>query len=815
MTRPSRRVSISLAAIAAAAIAALALLGAAVPAVQAVDPPQMTARALLGGHSRLGSWMAIQVQLENAGPPISGELRLAGGAQGRTRFGVAVDLPTGSRKSYVLHVQPPGFGDRIEVALIANGQQIASQKVAFSLHDPNQLLVGILAAAPGRLVNGIQSAGAPNTNVPATVALQPGDLPERVEAWAALDRLIWQDVDSAQLSPAQIAALQAWVAGGGRLVLLGGTAGPAALAAIPDQILPYRPTATVDVPAASLSSLLGVIPPGASTVPALGGPQGPGRPLATTGGRVVAAELSFGNGAVDLIGFDPTVGWIADAKASEALWRGVIPPRTTSGSLTGTDDSQMVQAVSTLPSLALPPIGGLLALLAGYIVLIGPINYLVLRRLDRREWAWLTMPALIVVFAVASYVYGAALRGGDVLVNQVAIIRGAPGTEEGLGQVYVGIFSPTRGTYQVRVPGGALLSSPISNELNLGADQGSSLDVLQGDPSRLRDLAVGFGSLRTIRADAALPAPKVTANLRLEDGSLVGTVRNDSQQTLEQVALVLGSDLANLGALAPGREASVHLQVLGSSGFDQSLSDRIVGQAFFGDPSFSGASGQQTLVRHAVLDQLTFDPNLGSTGRLNADGPVLLAWSAAQPISVEIEGQTPRQTGQTLYYVPLPMTVHGRTSFSPGLIRATVVESSTAFFNKGPFDMSFGQGSVTLSYRPIAFSGSLAATRLVLAMNSGPDLPVGAQQVDPTGPAPTDGRTIAASPDGIPEVDIFDRSAGIWFRLPHLGSGPAVEVKNPARYVDPATGTVLLRLTNGSTGEVGFQFAVRIEGDIK
>ena len=65
-------------------------------------------------------------------------------------------------------------------------------------------------------------------------------------------------------------------------------------------------------------------------------------------------------------------------------------------------------AVSNLPSLALPPIGGLLVLLFGYIVLIGPINYLVLRRLDRREWAWVTMPVLIVVFTVGAFGFGVA-----------------------------------------------------------------------------------------------------------------------------------------------------------------------------------------------------------------------------------------------------------------------------------------------------------------------------------------------------------------------------------------------------------------------
>src|SRR4029079_4703646 len=128
-----------------------------------------------------------------------------------------------------------------------------------------------------------------------------------------------------------------------------------------------------------------------------------------------------------------------------------------------------------------------------------PLNYIVLRRIDRREWAWITMPVLIVGFAVGGYAFGSALRGSSIIVNEVGIVRGAPDATEGSAQVYLGIFSPTRGTYQVAVPGGARLSSPISGDLFSG--QAGSLDVVQGSTARVRDLSVGFGSLRTIRAE--------------------------------------------------------------------------------------------------------------------------------------------------------------------------------------------------------------------------------------------------------------------------------------------------------------------------
>ena len=94
------------------------------------------------------------------------------------------------------------------------------------------------------------------------------------------------------------------------------------------------------------------------------------------------------------------------------------------------------------------------------------------------------MPLLIVVFAVGAYGFGSLLRGSEVIVNEIAIVRGAPGATDGSAQVYLGVFSPSRQAYQLSVPGGALLSSPISGDASSGSANALSLDVVQGDPAQ-------------------------------------------------------------------------------------------------------------------------------------------------------------------------------------------------------------------------------------------------------------------------------------------------------------------------------------------
>jgi hypothetical protein len=800
--------------------------GAAGP-VAAADGPTMDARALLQGHSRVGSWLAIEVHLHNDGAPIVGELRLQGGAQGGTRFSLPIDLASPADKKFIIYAQPPSFGQQLEVLLVSGDKTVASKKVAFTVHDATQLIVGVVAARPQGLVSQLQLPANQNGIAPVTVPLTAADLPDRIEAWSALDRLVWQDVDTNTLSSDQIAALRGWLALGGRLVIVGGTAGPSVLSGFPDAILPYRPSSTDDVAAASLTSLLGTAPASATDVPALAGSLDHGRALVTSGDRVVAADAAYGSGSVSLVGFDPTVGWIADSKSTGQLWRGLIPPRTSTAT-SMTDDSQILGAVQQFPAVALPPIGGLLLLLLGYIVLIGPINYIVLRRLDRREWAWITMPILIALFAVGAYGFGSALRGSDIIVNEVAIVRGAPDATEGSAQVYFGIFSPTRGTYQLALPGGALVSAPVIGDL-FGA-QGGALDVVQGATARVRDLSVGFGSLRTVRAETPVQVPKLHAELQLVDGKLAGTIRNDSDVVLESPAVVLGGSVSVLDDLAPGAQAAVSLKVT-SFPNGQSLSDKVIGQIFY---TGSGSEAERRgATRRQIIDQLTFDPSFGTTPGLPDDGPVVLAWGHSSVVDVEVAGQRPANSANVLFYIPVSMSIRGATVFGSDLMRSTVLASDGMVLNKDPNSIYIGVGSVTIAYRPIAFNGTFTPTKVHLTMGLGGDA-LGGGNGPAIGPVPAecvplDGEASAAplpkacpvptpadQSDGIPEVDVFDRTgAGTWRRLPHFQPGSTYDLDHPERYVDPSSGTLQVRFVNDRQDGVGIQFQVGLEGTVR
>ena len=115
--------------------------------------------------------------------------------------------------------------------------------------------------------------------------------------------------------------------------------------------------------------------------------------------------------------------------------------------------------------------------------------------------------------------------------------------------------------------------------------------------------------------------------------------------------------------------------------------------------------------RHTIVDQLTFDPNMGFTGQLPSDGPVILAWSDHELLPVEIEGVDPAPDGQRPV-VPADGRRDQRHDDVPqrpaALDRHLVATRRSSARTRSR--INFGRGTAELAYRPIAFEGTFEAT---------------------------------------------------------------------------------------------------------
>src|SRR5688572_25672468 len=181
----------------------------------------INAHALLGGHVRPGAWTAVDVEITNNGPAVTGELRIRGQAETGSQYGIAVELAPGAHQRLTLYSQTQIFGTRVNVELVSGDQVVAGQQVPVKSHDAYTPIVAVVAEQPQGLLPQVTAAMVnPNVQGATVITLSPQDLPSRVEAWAAIDRLVWQDVDAATLTQLQAQALRLWLGAGGRLTIL-------------------------------------------------------------------------------------------------------------------------------------------------------------------------------------------------------------------------------------------------------------------------------------------------------------------------------------------------------------------------------------------------------------------------------------------------------------------------------------------------------------------------------------------------------------------------------------------------------------------
>jgi hypothetical protein len=783
----------------------------------------ITVEPMLGGRFKPGSWAAFSVLMENNGPTVDAELRLTNSLSGSSTFGRVVQLPTGARQEHVIYGQMGPLAGRFTISLVSGETTLASAKAQAEPSSANTPAVYLVVERSQALVSPLDTAIDAVGAKPAILTISPEQLPPRAEAWSSADVVVWQDVESNRLDAERVGALRTWLAAGGNLVIAAGSTGVTTLGTFPADLLPYQPERVVDVPTIDLQQMLGALPLTATSVPALTGTLERGKALLSSGESVVAARSDYGRGSVTLLGLDPSTSWIADSSAGVALWSKVLPSKLGSPASGGASGGDFItNALNNLPAVQLPSFPQLALLIAAYILTIGPINYLILRRRDRRELAWLTMPVTIVAFAIGAYLFGVQLRGANVVVNELAIVDGAAGTDRGLAQIYVGVYSPSRSTFDVKVGGDALLSSPVAASNFFGDGQPSQpIDVLLGDPATLRGYGVGFGVLRAFRAESALTTPRVEANLRLVDNRLEGTVTNSSDALLEQVSVVFGSSFQTVGDIGPGQSQAISFATTSSG----SLADRMFPLTTGTDANATRSlAARRAMIRHLTGGWDDFSGRFDSGGASNtlAAGPVILAWQSGATLDVGV-GTAAEHVGERLFVLHARAAITGPVTFSGSTLQHTTLELSgvDAFEEGGTFYL--GRGTITAEYRATGFDGSFHASALLIKFGFGSVTP-GSTGVDlaplPTEEQPDSDQPLAAdprpdAPEGTPRVQLFDRVADIWVEFEPVSMSSTYEVAEPERFVDEAGAFRVRFVVRSQKDEGEFGFGARLEGTVE
>jgi hypothetical protein len=171
----------------------------------------------------------------------------------------------------------------------------------------------------------------------------------------------------------------------------------------------------------------------------------------------LAIIASRGLGQITLLAFAPEMKPFSQWKNRPWFWAKILgfPPEFYSIDRMDTYSAVSIDGViGTLidtKQVRKLPVGWLLCLLVGYLVVIGPLDRYWLKKINRQMLTWLTFPAYVAGFSILIYVIGYKLRAGETEWNELQIVDVVPfgSKAEMRGHTYASMYSPANARYKL------------------------------------------------------------------------------------------------------------------------------------------------------------------------------------------------------------------------------------------------------------------------------------------------------------------------------------------------------------------------------
>jgi hypothetical protein len=773
------------------------------------------------------AWTPVRATVSNSGgADVSGMLELPQAGQSAS-VGAQPDfhglyqepmvVPAGSTKHMTVYVPGAEIQGQVNASFHQGNRTLATASALPIGVDTSAFLIGVLASTPADM-----SWVAPAIQHDVTthvMRLSPATIDPVPQALATFDLIVVTNVDTSQLDRAQLGSLRTYVRNGGSIIVVGGptwqeTLRPLQAALLPGQVSGLR----------VLPNLRGLIPLTPAAHPMNSGPaavsvlsQPSGTVVASQAGVPLVVRAREGQGTVEYVAFDPSLNSIQNwssaphllnhlvaMAAPTAITRTWAPGGFRARFQTIFRSDALTGELSNLPAATVPFLALFAALTLGYLLILGPANFLLLRRIHREHLAWITIPVLAGSYLGAIFGIVPQVRAGSVVVNAVGLVMLDGSSNTSPATMYLGLATPQGGDYQLTYHDNAL-PAPLPQLNHANGLSFRSASTLHATPLGMRlqenpQPAVTFVSMKrwtmrdmTIETSVHIPGA-VQSGLTVDaQGNIAGRIRNGTNLDLLDPVIVAGQTVAHLANIPAGGSvyASVHP---GTNNLYQGGTtwDQLYGGPNFGNSDNFGGFGdfgsQVTYAQETqLLDRIRNVVGMLSQARpdaLSTLGEVLLVGWSERPLgTLKVDGSTPQRRDLNVIVTPLSVRFPAHGSFR--LLNGTVGSHLVDVLPRAPQSSccGFGPGSDQQQGASVAPGGFLTFEF---------DLP-------------TSGRTrfqrltvnVSGGDEGANTGRVYDWSTLRW--VPVDLSAGAAQLPNPNRFVSPR-GQIMVRLQATSGG---------------
>lgn len=486
-----------------------------------------------------GSWFPVAFEVQNDGPAFTATVEVTPGQYNNSQMRtMVVELPTGTTKRFIIPVATAvNWNPTWNARLLDEKGRTRAEASSQRLRRLNESQVP-LAAAMTRAMPPLPELKSRQEDLrPVFGRLQPSVFPDNPIALEGLDSLYLGSEKALDLRVNQVGPLLAWLYGGGHLIVgleqLNHLTGPGEWLR---QLLPCEVTGVTTLAVHSeletwlesrarfngseyeFSSATSLPNPGAPSAGVFNPYSRLSRDarfeetplqIATTkvrDGRALIGSTSSplaiiakrGRGQITVLTFAPELEPFRSWQNSPHFWAKMIdfppallstenvnryPGRPVDGVFGAMIDSKQVRKL---------PVGWLLLLLVGYLVVIGPLDQYWLKKLNKQMLTWLTFPAYVAFFSLLIYFIGYKLRAGETEWNELHVVDVTPHgeTADVRGRTYGSIYSPVNARY--------IFSSELPFATMRGEFSGNYGNFQESTRAAVEQRPAGFRAVTTV-----------------------------------------------------------------------------------------------------------------------------------------------------------------------------------------------------------------------------------------------------------------------------------------------------------------------------
>ncbi|MDD3334997.1 MAG: hypothetical protein PHI98_05700 [Eubacteriales bacterium] len=523
--------------------------------------------------------LPVFVEITNNGGDTSGVLCIdvARSSVEYDRYSTPLTIAAGSTVAVTMPVQLSMKQSAYTVKWMENGLSTAETEIKKgTVFAPSTIVIGVLSPEPEKLsyLNITQAADPlKRGEIWQTVALDQKSFPAAKADMDFFDMLVVDGVDMGSLSTDQTEALDGWLRNGG-VVLVGG--GAEALTSFP-----YFSAYTGIAPG-TLSSKEGLSgelldwfglkaepSEGTAAVVELRGAAG-----TAIGEETLVDVTKVDGGYVLTAGFSLSEKPLSTWMGRNAIWQrvmlGYALQRYTSivnQRVNGSNGNDYVdyEVLNQIPvantgAMSLPVI-----LLAAFVLLVGFGSYWILKKLDKREWMWVTVPSLCVLCSLA--IWGASILLNlqkPIAVSYTMLELEKDGNRNSF--TAVGVAQADAGRMEVTLQEGNINTDSYSSYYYDGGNT-------QGEPSQTLRYEYTLGGLSQMTfqktqtweqnsfmvSDAPLRECSLTGFAGWENNRLSFTVTNQSSIPLSDGLIMTDYGYVSVPVLLPGQTLTAEM----------------------------------------------------------------------------------------------------------------------------------------------------------------------------------------------------------------------------------------------------------------